>query len=150
MKLPLLLSLSLLIPLVATAAPPPLELKKGDHIALVGNALPDRMQHAGWLESLIVAAHPDLDLTIRNLAVTGDEVATRHRSENFGSPNEWLDRVDADVVLAFFGFNESFAGEAGLEKFKTDLANYVKETKAMNYSGRGSPRIVLISPLWLI
>ncbi len=123
------------------------ELKKNDHIAIVGNALPDRMQHDGWLETLIVAKYPELDLTIRNLARTGDEVVTRARSENFGSPNDWLKRTDADVIFGFFGFNESFEGEAGLEKFKTDLANYLKETKALNYSGNGAPRIVLLSPI---
>jgi len=125
----------------------PVDLKKGDHIAIVGNALPDRMQHDGWLETLIVAKYPELDLTIRNLARTGDEVVTRARSSNFGSPNDWLKRTDADVIFGFFGFNESFAGDAGLEKFKTDLANYLKETKAMNYSGKGAPRIVLLSPI---
>ena len=142
------LSLGLAVALAsASAAEPTLQLKQGDHVAIVGNALPDRMQHDGWLESLIVAQHPELDLTIRNLAAPGDEVVTRHRSENFGTPSDWLKRTEADVVLAFFGFNESFAGEPGLEKFKSDLGNYLKETKAMDYSGKGAPRIVLLSPI---
>src|SRR5207247_831902 len=112
-----------------------LSLRKGDHICLVGNALADRMQHHGWLETLIYARFPNDDLVFRNLAASGDEVATWHRSENFGSRDEWLTKTKADVILAFYGFNESFKGQAGLEKFKKDLDKFLKETKAKNYSG---------------
>lgn len=128
-------------------AAPGLTLKKGDHICFIGNTLPDRMQHDGWLETLIYAKYPQHDLVLRNLAVAGDEVAVRHRSENFGTPDQWLERSKADVIFAFFGFNESFHGKAGLAKFKTDLDKFLKETKAKNYSGNGSPRLVLFSPI---
>ena len=124
-----------------------LTLKQGDHIALVGNALPDRFQHSGWLETLVHARFPDYQLVFRNLAAAGDEVVTRHRSENFGTPDDWLKRAQADVIWAFFGFNESFQGEAGLPKFKQDLDKYLKETLAKNYSDRGTVRIVLFSPI---
>ena len=140
-----LLFLAPLIPNHAIAAP--LELKKGDHICIIGNTLADRMQHDGWLETLIVAKFPKHDLVFRNLAVAGDEVAFRHRSENFGSPDDWLTRIKADVILVFFGFNESFKGDAGLDKFKQDLENFLKDTKAKNYCGKGAPRLVLFSPI---
>ncbi len=141
----LMLSFAGLLPDRVAAAG--LELKAGDHIAIIGNTLADRMQHDGWLETLIVAKFPKDDLVFRNLAVAGDEVVLRHRSENFGSPDQWLTKVKADVIFAFFGFNESFKGEAGLEKFKQDLDKFVKDTKAKNYSGKGSPRLVLFSPI---
>ncbi|MCI0381406.1 MAG: ThuA domain-containing protein, partial [Gemmataceae bacterium] len=124
----------------------PLKLKKGDHIALIGNALADRMQHSGYLETLIHAKFPRHELVVRNLAVAGDEVITRHRSENFAMPNDWLERTKADVIFAFFGYNESFKGYDGLEKFKSDLDKFLKETSAKNFSGKGAPRIVLLSP----
>src|SRR6266516_583035 len=127
--------------------PAKLALKPGDHIAIIGNALPDRMQHSGYLETLLYAGYPRHDLVVRNLAFAGDEVVTRHRSENFGSPDDWLKKTQADVIFAFFGFNESFKGYAGLEKFKTDLDKFLKETLAKNYSGKGAPRIVLFSPI---
>ncbi len=139
------LCVALLVPGRAAAAP--LELKPGDHVCLVGNALADRMQHHGWLETYIYAKFPKHDLVFRNLAAAGDEVATWHRSENFGSRDEWLTKTKADVVLAFYGFNESFGGDAGLDKFKQDLDKFLKDTKAQNYSGKGAPRVVLFSPI---
>ena len=138
--------LSVVIPAFAQQ-PARLELKPGDHIALVGNTLADRFQHSGHLESLIVAKHPKHDLVFRNLAAAGDEVALRHRSENFGAPDQWLERVKADVVFAFFGFNESFKGFDGIEKFKADLDKFLKDTKGRDYSGKGPARIVLFSPI---
>ncbi|HAB15428.1 MAG TPA: GDSL-type esterase/lipase family protein [Verrucomicrobiota bacterium] len=127
--------------------PAALALQPGDHVALIGNALADRMQHDGYFETLVNAKYPDRKLVFRNLAVAGDEVVTRHRSENFGSPDDWLKKVQADVILAFFGYNESFKGASGLPKFKADLAKFLQDTKATNYSGKASPRLVLVSPV---
>ncbi len=124
-----------------------LELKKGDHIALIGNTLADRMQHDGWLETLLAARFPEHDLTIRNLGFSGDELTLRLRSAAFGSPDEWLTKVGADVVFAFFGYNESFAGKQGLPKFKADLEDFIKKTRAQKYNGKSAPRIVLFSPI---
>ena len=132
--------------LPSTIAAPGLALNKNDHIAIIGNALPDRMQHFGYLETLIYAKFPKHDLVVRNLAVAGDEVVARHRSENFGSPDDWLKKVEADVVFAFFGYNESFKGYEGLEKFRQDLDKFLKHTASQNYSAHGAPRIVLFSP----
>ena len=137
--------LALLMPVRASAAP--IELRPGDHISIIGNTLADRMQHDGWLETLIVAKFTKDDLVFRNLAVAGDEVAFRHRSENFGSPDQWLTKTRADVIFVFFGFNESFKGEAGLDQFKQDLTKFVQDTKTKNYNGKGAPRLVLFSPI---
>ena len=126
---------------------PVLALNKGDHICSIGNALADRMQHNGWLQTLICAKFPQHDLVFRDLAVAGDEVATWHRSENFGSRDDWLTKTKADVIFAFYGFNESFQGRDGLDKFKSDLDKFLKETRAKDYSGKGAPRLVLFSPI---
>jgi hypothetical protein len=137
------LSLACSLALVAQSR---LQLNPGDHVALVGGALADRMQHSGYFETLVQERFPDNKLVFRNLAAAGDEVAIRHRSENFGSPDDWLNRVKADVILAFFGYNESFKGADGLPKFKTDLDTWVKHVRAGNFSGKGAPRVVLFSP----
>src|SRR5689334_15109525 len=130
----------------ALAADAKLELHKGDHIAVIGNALADRMQHSGWLETLIHAKYPDHQLVFRNLAVSGDELTLRHRSENFGTPDEWLKKTEADVIFAFFGYNESFKGYDGLPTFKADLDKFIKDTLTKNYSNKDTPRLVLFSP----
>lgn len=124
-----------------------LELRPGDHIAIVGNALADRMQHSGYFEALTYSAFPKHDLVFRNLGFAADEVANRPRSENFGSPHDWLTRAEATVVFAFFGFNESFKGEGGLAGFRTDLDKFIKETLKASYSSSGSPRLVIFSPI---
>src|SRR6187200_447797 len=126
----------------------PLEIREGDHICIIGNTLAERMQFAGhnhW-ETLLYQRFPKHRLVVRNLAWSADEVVLRPRAEGFGTPDEHLTFSKADVVIAFFGFNESFAGEAGLEKFKSDLDEWIKHTKAQDYSGKGPPRIALVSP----
>src|SRR5262245_10643648 len=125
----------------------PLELKKGDHVSIIGNTLADRMQHHGWLETYITARFPLHDLSFRNLGFSGDELTLRLRSAGFGSPDEWLTKTKADVIFAFFGYNESFAGQLGLDKFKKDLENFVQGTLKQKYNGKSSPRLVLFSPI---
>lgn len=125
----------------------PLTLQPGDHVVLVGNTLADRMQHAGWLETLLYQRFPDAHLVFRNLGFSGDELQTRLRSQDFGTPEEWLKQTGADVVLAFFGFNESFQGEAGLEAFRADLQRFIRETRGREFSERGPARLVLFSPI---
>jgi putative heme-binding domain-containing protein len=124
-----------------------LEIRPGDHICLIGNTLADRMQHDGWLETLLQSRFPKHRLVIRDLGFSGDELVIRLRSEGFGSPDEWLTKHKTDVVFAFFGYNESFAGQAGLEKFKKDLDNFIKHTLSQKYNGKTPPRLVLFSPI---
>ena len=112
----------------------PLELRPKDHISIIGNTLAERMQYDGWLETMLHARFPKHELVIRNLGFSGDEIATRPRSKNFGTPDEWLSGVGApiggqqenrfagtntkaDVVFAFFGYNESYAGTGRAGRF---------------------------------
>ncbi len=125
----------------------PLELRSGDHFCIIGNTLADRMQHSGWLESLIYTRFPKHDLVFRNLGFSGDELVVRMRSQDFGTPDEWLTREKADVILAFFGYNESFKGAQALEQFRKDLDTFITDTLKQNYSGKGHPRLVLFSPI---
>ena len=77
----------------------------------------DRMQHHAWLETYIHHHNPMLELTFRNLGFAADELKTRPRSANFGTPNQWLTKCEADVIFCFFGYNEALKGEAGLPQF---------------------------------
>jgi putative heme-binding domain-containing protein len=131
----------------AAAGAAKLELRPGDHLCLIGNTLADRMQHDGWLETLLHSRFPKHDLVIRNLGFSGDELTLRLRSASFGSPDQWLPFNKADVIFAFFGYNESFAGAAGLDKFKQELDIFVKHTLGQKYNGKAAPRLVLFSPV---
>jgi putative heme-binding domain-containing protein len=124
-----------------------LTLRPGDHISIIGNTLADRMQHDGWLETYLHSRFPRHQLTIRNLGFSGDELTLRLRSANFGSPDDWLRRNKTDVVLAFFGYNESFGGKEGLAKFKSDLDAFIKGTTSKKYNGKSDARLVLCSPI---
>ena len=55
--------------------------------------------------------------------------------------------MKADVVFAAFGFNESFAGEAGLPEFRVRLTKYLEDLRSKAYNGEVAPRIVLVSPI---
>src|SRR5688572_17146055 len=165
--LPCLGLLMLAVPAGAESAQ--FELRKGDHVCVIGNTLAERMQHDGWLETFIQARFPDKELVFRNLGYSADEVRLdkRLRSMNFGTPDEWLSGVSpsphkfpgspenrfaltntkADVVFAFFGYNESWAGEAGLPQFKKDLDEMLKHMLGQKYNGKSPPRIVLFSPI---
>ncbi|MFM7163011.1 MAG: hypothetical protein ACKO3P_21880, partial [Planctomycetaceae bacterium] len=103
---------------VASAAEPLLTLQPGDRVAILGNTLADRMQHSGWLETYTHALHPRHELVFRNLGYSGDELKVRQREENFGSPDEWLAKVQASVIWSFFGYNEALRGPAGLQQFR--------------------------------
>jgi putative heme-binding domain-containing protein len=140
---------AIVCPLAALAQSnsPKLELKPSDHISLIGNTLADRMQHDGWLETMLQSRYPKHELTVRNLGFSGDELTTRLRSQDFGSPEQWLTHTKTNVVLAFFGYNESFGGEEGLAKFKQDLDSFLKKTKEQKFDGKQPPRVVLFSPI---
>lgn len=127
----------------------PLQLQPGDHVCLIGNTLAERMQFEGhnhW-EALLYQRFPKHNLVVRNLSWPADEVDLRPRAEGFGSPDEHLSFSKADVVIAFIGFNESFGGAEGPPKFKADLEKWIADTRAQNYSGKGAPRIALVSPV---
>ncbi len=142
----------------------PFALQPNDHISIIGNTLAERMQYDGWLETMLQARYPKHGLVVRNLGFSGDEINTRPRSKNFGTPDEWLSglaqpiggyednrfagtNTKADVVFAFFGYNESYAGQAGLDAFKKELAGWIAHTLAQKYNGRSAPRVVLFSPI---
>jgi mono/diheme cytochrome c family protein/glucose/arabinose dehydrogenase len=144
-----------------------LQLQKGDHIAIVGSGLADRQQHHGWLEALIHRAYPELELTVRNLGFAADEVNLHPRSDEVPTTEQFLNmksgtttlkvgKTDvtyhwgadfhANVILAYWGFNESFKGAAGVEGFKQELDAYVKKLLGSDF-GQGKPRVVLLSPI---
>ena len=151
-----------------------LKLKKGDRVTLVGAGMGSRMVHYGHFETELHLRFPALNLTIRNLCDEGNTPgfrphpgreqqaqyafpgakeliskklqATSGPKGHFESPDQWLTRLESDVVLAFFGFNSSFDGKRELDRFKKELDAFLKHTLAQKYNGQSTPRLALVSP----
>jgi hypothetical protein len=133
--------------------PAALKIKKGDHIILIGNNLGSRMMNYGYFETEMQLRYPDSMLYIRNMCDGGDtpgfrahsgrklpwafpgaekfqtELAKNSNSEGFyDSPDTWITNHKADIIIAFFGYNESFQGPMGLENYKAELEAFVIHT----------------------
>jgi len=72
---------------------------------------------------------------------SGDEVGLMPRPLNFGTLEQRLEEVEADVVFMFFGANESFRGQEGLAGFISDFEGLAKRITGI------APKIVLFSPI---
>lgn len=124
----------------------PLQLRQGDRICFIGNLLLDAERRYGHLETLIHQLHPNHELTFRNLAWPADEIDLMPRPANFGDLDQHLTYFKADVIIAAFGYNESFARYASVESFQERLGKFLTDLKAKAYNGKSSPRVVLLSP----
>ena len=149
-----------------------LKVKKGSHIILIGNNLGSRMMDFGHFETEMQLRYPDSLLYIRNMCDGGNtpgfrphsgrpspwafpgaekfqtELATNPDSQGFyESPDEWITRHKADMVIAFFGYNESFRGQEGLENYKAELDAFIKHTLSQKYNGVSAPQLVIVSPI---
>ena len=127
--------------------PPKLDLKKGDRIILVGNTLAERMQYFGNFETLLQSRFPDLNLVFHDLGWSADEITLRPRSAGFKDHGHTLEDEKPDVIVAAFGFNESFAGPGGLDKYKKDLDKFIAESTTTKFNGKAAPKLVLLSPI---
>ena len=104
-------------------------------IAFIGNTLLDRSQDFGYLETLLHPAHPNHDLTVRNLAWSADALGIQPRPANFADTDQHLVFVEADIIFAAYGFNESFAGPDGLAKFQDELNSYITSIRTKAFNG---------------
>ncbi|MGO9469814.1 MAG: PVC-type heme-binding CxxCH protein [Isosphaeraceae bacterium] len=149
----LMLAGALLVPATTGRAadvpgqPSKLELKTGDRIILIGNTLAERMQYYGHFETLLHSRFPEFELVFHNLGYSADEVVLRPRQAHFSDHGHTLKDEKPDVLIAAFGFNESFAGPSGLKQFASDLESFIKTSTTTKYNGRNPPRLVLLSPI---
>ena len=125
----------------------PFTLQANARIALLGNTLFDRMRNFGHFEAMLQKAHPNLNLVVRNLAWSADEIDLQPRPANFADTEQHLTAMKADIIIAAFGFNESFGGIKELSSFETRLANYLLNLGSKLYNGKSPPLLVLVSPI---
>ncbi len=126
-----------------------LKLEQGDHVTIVGNALPERMNHHGYFESLLHSRFPEKNLVVRNIGYGGDVVEDGRnlRVQNYGSRDDWLGRLDTDVIIAMYGFNESFRGPDKVDEFREHMEEFVEHVTSEKYTGSSAPRLALVSPI---
>ena len=128
-----------------SGAPLPFAFQKGDVVAILGNGLADRMQHDGWLETLLQSQLVDQQVRFRNMSASGDRPNKYPRSSGQMSMTAYLQHVKATAIFAFFGYNESF--DAKPEDHKRQLLDFVKNIREAKPNGQDVPRIVLFSPI---
>lgn len=127
--------------------PAPFAFQKGDTVAILGNGLPDRMQHDGWMETLIQSALPQQNVRFRNMSASGDRPNSHPRSGGHMPMPDYLRHVTPDVIFAFFGYNESFAGVEKAEEHRKQLLDFVRQMRGLQPNGKSFPRLVLFSPI---
>ncbi|GAA5521569.1 HEAT repeat domain-containing protein [Aliifodinibius salicampi] len=132
------------------------------------------MMNFGHFETQMHVRYPDSSLFVRNMSDPGNtpgfrphasrnspwafpgaeqfytetELAAESESEgHFETPDEWLTRLETDIIIAFFGYNESFEGEGGLENYKAELDAFIRHTLAQKYNGETPPQLAIVSPI---
>jgi mono/diheme cytochrome c family protein/glucose/arabinose dehydrogenase len=168
MKKPLLSLLAVVLSTSLHAATAP---KEGERIILLGNGLGERFLDHPYFEAELQLRYPGKELVVRNLCRAGDTPGFRphpsrksqwafpgadkfhpqhkiHAGEGqHPTPDQWLATVKADTILGFFGYNESFDGPAGLDRYKGELDAFITHTQAQKYNGTTAPRLILVSPI---
>ncbi|MEN9732060.1 MAG: hypothetical protein RLZ45_55 [Verrucomicrobiota bacterium] len=144
---------------------------QGERIVFIGNGLAERDVYFSRLETELHLRYPNQNLIVRNMGRPGDTPGFRphparvsqwafpgadkfHPELNshfgrgfFSTPDQWLTHLKADMILAFFGYNESFEGPAGVANFEAELDAWVKHTLSLAYNGTAAPRLLLVSPI---
>ena len=82
------------------------------------------------------------------LSTAKDRWGSGHVGAGFAeTPDQWLTRLKADVIIAWFGYSESFAGPEGLANFKAELTAWLDHTAKQKYNNLSAPQVVLLSPM---
>jgi len=130
------------------------------------------MLNFGYFETEMHLRYPEQQLLIRNMCDGGNTPGFRPHSGRFSpwafpgaekfqtelanfsnsqghfeTPDQWLTRLKADIILAFFGYNESFNGPEGLDNFEKELEAFIQHTSIQEYNGTTAPQLVLVSPI---
>ncbi len=143
----------------------------GERIVFVGNGLAERDVYYSRMETELHLRYPNEKLFVRNMGRPGDtagfrphparksqwafpgaaqfhpELAQHNGIGFFPTPDQWLTHLQADTIVAFFGYNESFDGPAKASNFEAELEAFAKHTLGKAYNGQAAPRLVLVSPI---
>ncbi len=139
-------------------APVAFELRDGDRVVFLGDALLEREQYYGYIELALTTRFPERHVTFRNLGWSADTPAGDSRcglsllqagleppEEGWKQLQEQIRQVRPTVVVLGYGMASSFAGEKGLPQLRTDL-NRLLDT-IVDLAGTTKVRFVVLSPI---
>ena len=153
----------------AQAQAPKFELRDGDRVLLLGDALLERENTLGYLEARMHAAWPSTKFTVRNLSWAGDTPKGWSRA-SFDGPAKGYERLKEQIALVkptvvFLGYGMAASlqemtdrssdimlnrdparyGEEPMTaaRFKKELGELITDIEA----GGEKPRFVLLSPI---
>ncbi len=128
-------------------------LEDGDRVVFLGDALLEREQWYGQLETRLTIRYSRKDIRFRNLSWSGDTPMGRSRAsfDWHKDPTEWYQRIEQPllafkptVVILGYGMASSFDGAEGLNQFRDDLNGLIDRIKAS--LSDSPPRFVFVGP----
>ncbi|MDP6356986.1 MAG: DUF1080 domain-containing protein [Planctomycetota bacterium] len=137
---------ALVRPLVRPAKPPSnngFAIQDDMTIIIVGGTNALECDRNGYLESLLVAAHPQHRVRLRNMAWQADTVFLQQRPRNFYA-NPGADRrqkIAADTAIVWMGQSEAIEGPDSVEAFADACTSLIEQLS--QFAGT----IVLVTPL---
>ncbi|MBC7981235.1 MAG: hypothetical protein H7Y36_11795, partial [Armatimonadetes bacterium] len=148
----------LLVSLAVSAfSAPAFELRDGDRVAMLGDALIEREQYAGWLEIAATTQFPDRSVIFRNLGWSADTPAGESRNglslvmAGSETPDEGWQQLQIQlatykptVVLLGYGMAASLPGGQPAKQFGDDLERLIE--KAPKSTGGGVRFLILGAP----
>ncbi|MDG2222051.1 MAG: HEAT repeat domain-containing protein, partial [Rubripirellula sp.] len=133
------------------------ELREGDRVVLLGDALVEQEQYSGWIEVMMSTAFPDRDVTFRNLGWSADTPAGDSRfglsllqagrepaDEGWKQLAKQIELTKPTVVVFGYGMASALEGGiAGVDKFTRDYQRLLAEIRRISPDAR----FVFLSPI---
>lgn len=116
-------------------------------IVFIGNTFAADLGSHPYFETLLYKSFSGLNLRVRNLAWSADEINLQPRPVNFGTLDEHLYQQKADIIFACFGLNEAFKGPDSLDVFRERLERFLSHLQHQTFNGKSRPQIILVSPI---
>ena len=117
------------------------ELRDGDRVVFLGDALIEQEQYAGWVEVMLTTAFADRDVTFRNLGWSADTPAGDSRfglsllqagrepaDEGWKQLTKQIELTKPTVVVFGYGMASALEGGlAGVDQFTRDYQRLLDE-----------------------
>ncbi|MGV3774641.1 MAG: PVC-type heme-binding CxxCH protein [Verrucomicrobiales bacterium] len=130
----------------------PFEFKDGDRVVFLGDTFIEREQTEGYIETRLTQRLQGKHVIFRNVGWSADTVLGESRA-GFDAPEKGFDRLKEQLALAKptvavlgYGMASSFAGQAGIDKFKADMKTLMDTIEAS--SKEQGVRFIILSPIF--